>query len=35
MFTTYLNFKGNCVGMTHDRFGIPWMVNCDQQPAAG
>jgi PhnB protein len=21
-------------GMTRDRFGIPWMVNCDQQPAA-
>jgi len=22
-------------GMTRDRFGIPWMVNCDQQPAVG
>jgi PhnB protein len=22
-------------GMTRDRFGIPWMVNCDQAPAAG
>ena len=21
-------------GMTRDRFGIPWMVNCDAQPAA-
>jgi PhnB protein len=20
-------------GMTRDRFGIPWMVNCDQQPS--
>jgi len=20
-------------GMTHDRFGIPWMVNCEQQPS--
>ena len=22
-------------GMTRDRFGIPWMVNCEAAPAAG
>jgi PhnB protein len=22
-------------GMTKDRFGIPWMVNCEAAPAAG
>ena len=35
MFTTYLNFTfwSPGFGMTRDRFGISWMVNCDQQPS--
>jgi len=32
---TYLNFDGDCraarrYGITVDRFGVPWMINCEQ-----